>query len=271
MPATVTASAAVTRTRLIRHPVPAGEPVRTMEPEAWRIAGTPLLRHPRGLVKRLHDLHRPEAGTAVVAVLDADDRPVASASFALDPGHGALDGWECRNIILAHLRMIIPDDLRRAAPVRTTVLLLCRDGDRGWQPADGPWMWGLRDACGLHGLRCGAVVVLAENGWQVIGDGRGGRTPVPIRTSTPADDPTPVAPSPENPPPTTPRRPQPDRRAVARSSETVPGTPPPPRAEIPAQRTRPDVPTAPPGDDPNTRAIVRLVPDAAAELRYSSA
>jgi hypothetical protein len=73
--------------------------------------------------------------------------------------------------------MIVPDDLRRGAPVRTTVLLLCREGRRGWQPDDGRWMWGLRDACALHGLRGGAVVTVGDDGWEVVGDGRSGRTP----------------------------------------------------------------------------------------------
>lgn len=270
MPATATASAAVnTRTRLIRRLGPATEPFRTTTPEAWRAAGTPLLRHPRGLLKRLHDLYRPEAGTGIVAVLDADDRPVAGASFALDTAHGVPDGWECRNIILAHLRMIVPDDLRRATPVRTTVLLLCRDGDRGWEPADGPWMWGLRDACGLHGLRCGAVIVLAENGWQVVGDGRGGRTPVPRRRAAPT--PLPVAPVATG-----------QAEPVAQSPAGTSGAPSP-RAEIPAQRSRSAAPTAsgepagprdgerPEDPPPAGGAVVRLVPDVAAELRYSSA
>lgn len=301
MPVTATASAAVTRTRLIRRLGPVTEPVRTMAPDAWRAAGTPLLRHPRSLVKRLHGLHRPEAGTGIVAVLDAEDRPVASASFALDTEHGAPDGWECRNTILAHLRMIVPDDLRRPAPVRTTVLLLCRDGDRGWEPADGPWLWGLRDACGLHGLRCGAVVVLAGNGWQVVGDGRGGRTPVPLRPSAPT--PLPVAAA-------VPAVPTDEPAAAVQSSsglsDRLPGElpggladvvsdgVPQQRAEIPAQRSRPEISAAPAAasgaasgavsgaanhprdkdrsDEPTDGGtVVRLVPDLAAELHYSSA
>lgn len=38
-------------------------------------------------------------------------------------------------------------------------------------------MWGLRDACTLHGLRCGAYITLTHGGWQVLGEGRGGRRP----------------------------------------------------------------------------------------------
>jgi hypothetical protein len=38
-------------------------------------------------------------------------------------------------------------------------------------------MWGLRDACTLHGLRCGAYITLTGGGWQVLGEGRGGRRP----------------------------------------------------------------------------------------------
>lgn len=38
-------------------------------------------------------------------------------------------------------------------------------------------MWGLRDACTLHGLRCGAYITLTRGGWQVLGEGRGGRRP----------------------------------------------------------------------------------------------
>jgi hypothetical protein len=159
---------------------PVADSVRTIDPESWRSSDVPLLRDPRALVTRLHELHRPAPGTAVVAVLDATGRPVASASFAMDGGTGPVDGWQCRNTILATLRLIVPDDLRRSAPVRTTVLLLCRDGRRAWEPDDGRWMWGLRDACALHGLRGGAVVVLAEDGWEVVGDRRSGRTPASV-------------------------------------------------------------------------------------------
>lgn len=159
---------------------PVADSVRTIDPASWRSSDVPLLRDPRALITRLHDLHHPAPGTAVVAVLDGTGRPVAGASFPMDGGTGSVDGWQCRNTILATLRMIVPDDLRRPAPVRTTVLLLCRDGRRAWEPDDGRWMWGLRDACALHGLRAGAVAVLAEDGWEVVGDGRSGRTPASV-------------------------------------------------------------------------------------------
>ena len=50
-----------------------------------------------------------------------------------------------------------------------------REGDERWTEEDGAWMWGLRDACTLHGLRCGAYITLTRGGWQVLGEGRGGR------------------------------------------------------------------------------------------------
>jgi hypothetical protein len=57
-------------------------------------------------------------------------------------------------------------------------------------------MWGLRDACTLHGLRCGSYVTLTDDGWNVIGESRAGRTPnahsAPARSaSTPAHAPLP--------------------------------------------------------------------------------
>jgi hypothetical protein len=238
-----------------------------IEPDAWRAASIPLLRNPRALLKRLHALHRPEAGTAVVAVLDATGHPVASASFAIDDGLGPVDGWRCRNILLAQLRLIVADDLRRATPVRTAVLLLCRDGGRGWEPDDGRWMWGLRDACSLHGLRCGAVVVLAEDGWQVIGDGRSGRTPVPV-APTPPPAPTPL---PRTAPEPTVRAPdhEPSRQA-SRRPKAPSGAPP-----LPVVATRTDsaavavaVAAAVDHEDraedlglPAHGPVVRLVPD----------
>jgi hypothetical protein len=82
-----------------------------------------------------------------------------------------------RNALLAQLRRVIPHDLRRRTPVRTAVLLYCRDGDARWTEEDGAWMWGLRDACTLHGLRCGAYITLTRDGWQVLGEGRAGRRP----------------------------------------------------------------------------------------------
>ncbi|MGC0420357.1 hypothetical protein [Embleya sp. AB8] len=157
---------------------------RRLDPESWHTREIPLLRDPRTLLNRLDELHRPPARTALVAVLDHAERPVAGASF--DIGEGHTDGWRCRNLILAHLRLIVPDDLRRSTPTHTTVLLLHRPGGRDWQPDDGRWMWGLHDACVLHGLRCGAFVIVAEDGWRPVADGRCGRTPA-LRPGRPVD------------------------------------------------------------------------------------
>ncbi|CAM5653597.1 putative protein OS=Streptomyces alboniger OX=132473 GN=CP975_26830 PE=4 SV=1 [Streptomyces alboniger] len=148
---------------------------RMLEPEEWAAAEIPLLRNPREVVSGLHFRHRPGLGTAVVAVLDADDRLCASASFGRRGT--AIDGWVFRNAPPSQLRRVIPHDLRRRAPVRTAVLLWCREGDARWTPEDGAWMWGLRDACTLHGLRCGAYITLTREGWQVSGEGHGGRRP----------------------------------------------------------------------------------------------
>ncbi|MGY3204475.1 hypothetical protein [Streptomyces sp. TE5632] len=148
---------------------------RVLEPAEWAAAGIPLLRNPREVVSGLHARHRPGPTTAVVAVLDPDERLRASASFTRSPAPA--DGWMFRNALLSQLRRIIPHDLRRRTPVRTAVLLYCRDGDARWTEEDGAWMWGLRDACTLHGLRCGAYITLTRDGWQVLGEGRGGRRP----------------------------------------------------------------------------------------------
>ncbi|MFJ6216291.1 hypothetical protein ACIQGZ_23630 [Streptomyces sp. NPDC092296] len=148
---------------------------RTLDLETWSDAGIPLLRNPREFVGALHARHLPAPGTAIVAVLDPLHRVVGSASFA--PRADSSDGWQYRNAILAHLRRVVPHDLRRAVPSRTAVLLLCRAGEPGWTPQDGAWMWGLRDAAGLHGLRCGSYITLTPQGWQVLGDGRHGRNP----------------------------------------------------------------------------------------------
>ncbi|GFM99808.1 hypothetical protein [Streptomyces fulvorobeus] len=153
--------------------------VRTLEPAEWATAGIPLLRNPREVVSGLHARHRPVPATAVVAVLDHEERLTASASFARRTSVAA-DGWEFRNAVLAHLRRVVPHDLRRRTPVRTAVLLYCREGDERWTEEDGAWMWGLRDACTLHGLRCGAYITLTRGGWQVLGEGRGGRRPSSI-------------------------------------------------------------------------------------------
>ncbi|MFE2944509.1 hypothetical protein ACFXKG_36515 [Streptomyces sp. NPDC059255] len=148
---------------------------RMLEPAEWAAAGIPLLRNPREVVSGLHSRHAPTPSTAVVAVLDPEERLAASASFV--PRAAPVDGWEFRNALLAHLRRVIPHDLRRRTPVRTAVLLYCREGDERWTEEDGAWMWGLRDACTLHGLRCGAYITLTRGGWQVLGEGRGGRRP----------------------------------------------------------------------------------------------
>ncbi|MFD9906543.1 hypothetical protein [Streptomyces sp. NPDC059063] len=148
---------------------------RMLELSEWSAAEIPLLRNPREVVSGLHDRHRPTPATAVVAVLDPEERVRASASFARRAS--AADGWVFRNALLAQLRRVIPHDLRRRTPVRTAVLLYCREGDARWTQEDGAWMWGLRDACTLHGLRCGAYITLTRDGWQVLGEGRGGRQP----------------------------------------------------------------------------------------------
>ncbi|MEF9906798.1 hypothetical protein [Streptomyces sp. P9-A2] len=154
---------------------PAASATRLLEPAEWAAAGIPLLRNPREVVSGLHSRHRPGPTTAVVAVLDQDERVRASASFTRRPAPA--DGWMFRNALLSQLRRVVPHDLRRRTPVRTAVLLYCRDGDARWTEEDGAWMWGLRDACTLHGLRCGAYITLTRDGWQVLGEGRGGRRP----------------------------------------------------------------------------------------------
>lgn len=148
---------------------------RLLEPAEWAAAGIPLLRNPREVVSGLHARHRPRPTTAIVAVLDPEERLLASASFTRR--QAPADGWMFRNTLLSQLRRVIPHDLRRRTPVRTAVLLYCRDGDARWTEEDGAWMWGLRDACTLHGLRCGSYITLTQDGWQVLGEGRGGRRP----------------------------------------------------------------------------------------------
>ncbi|RII09443.1 hypothetical protein DSC45_30660 [Streptomyces sp. YIM 130001] len=148
---------------------------RSLEPAEWAAAGIPLLRDPREVVTGLHARHLPPPRTAVVAVLDQEERLRASASFTQRAD--AADGWVFRNALLSQLRRVIPHDLRRRTPVRTAVLLYCRDGEEQWTQEDGAWMWGLRDACTLHGLRCGAYITLTRAGWRVLGEGRSGRRP----------------------------------------------------------------------------------------------
>ncbi|MEU6484123.1 hypothetical protein [Streptomyces sp. NPDC046887] len=162
---------------------------RMLQPTEWAAAGIPLLRSPREIVSGLHARHHPTPATAVVAVLDQEERLTASASFARRAVPA--DGWDFRNALLAHLRRVIPHDLRRRTPVRTAVLLYCRDGDERWTEEDGAWMWGLRDACTLHGLRCGAYITLTSGGWQVLGEGRGGRRPHSASPPSDLADPAP--------------------------------------------------------------------------------
>jgi hypothetical protein len=148
---------------------------RNLEPAEWAGAAVPLLANPRDVIKDLYARHQPPPSTAVVAVYDPDGRIRASASFQ---GRAAVvDGWERRNALLSHLRRVIPHDLRLRRPVRTAVLLVCRDGPAEWIEEDGAWMWGLRDACVLHGLRCGSYVTLTDYGWHIVGENRSGRTP----------------------------------------------------------------------------------------------
>lgn len=148
---------------------------RSIDVESWAAAGVPLLRDPREFVSELHRRHLPQPGTVVVSVLNALHRVTASASFVPRPHQS--DGWQHRNAILAHLRQVTPHDLRRSAPAGTAVLLRCRDGAAGWTEQDGAWMWALRDAAALHGLRCGSYIALTPDGWQTLGDGRSGRSP----------------------------------------------------------------------------------------------
>ncbi|NEW74667.1 hypothetical protein [Streptomyces rhizosphaericus] len=157
---------------------------RMLQPAEWAAAGIPLLRNPREVVTGLHIRHLPTPSTAVVAVLDPEERLTASASF-VRRGAVGVDGWDFRNALLAQLRRVIPHDLRRRTPIRTAVLLYCREGESRWTEEDGAWMWGLRDACTLHGLRCGAYITLTHDGWRVLGEGRGGRRP--HSTSLPAE------------------------------------------------------------------------------------
>ena len=75
---------------------------RLLEPAEWAEAGIPLLRNPREVVSGLHSRHGPKPATAIVAVLDPDERLLASASFTRRPAPA--DGWMFRNTLLAQLR-----------------------------------------------------------------------------------------------------------------------------------------------------------------------
>ncbi|MYS21543.1 hypothetical protein GTW78_15310 [Streptomyces sp. SID4948] len=178
---------------------------RNLEAAEWTGVGVPLLANPRDVIKDLHSRHQPPPSTAVVAVYDPDGRIRASASFAARAD--VSDGWERRNALLSHLRRVIPHDLRLRQPVRTAVLMVCRDGKGGWTEEDGAWMWGLRDACTLHGLRCGSYVTLTGEGWNIIGENRNGRTPNSTSYPRRAGGPVPAVPG---------GGPQPLRRTAAR-------------------------------------------------------
>ncbi|UNS99397.1 hypothetical protein MMF93_25250 [Streptomyces tubbatahanensis] len=141
----------------------------------WVAAATPLPQDPQAVVEGLCTRHLPHPPTAVLGVLGYDERLVASASFSLERSRP--DGWEYRNALLDRLRRVTPHDLRRRVPARTAVLLCARFGESGWTPVDGAWMWGLRDACTLHGLRCGAYITLTSSGWRILGAHRSGRLP----------------------------------------------------------------------------------------------
>lgn len=148
---------------------------RTIDLATWTGSDVPLLRAPREFVTELHGRHLPQPGTNVLAVLDPLHRVVASASFTGRPH--ATDGWHHRNTILAQLRRITSHDLRLTVPTRTAVLLRCREGGPDWTEQDGAWMWALRDAAALHGLRCGSYLTLTPAGWLSLGDGHHGHTP----------------------------------------------------------------------------------------------
>ncbi|MGK4580848.1 hypothetical protein [Kitasatospora sp. HPMI-4] len=157
-----------------RHRYPSARK-RSIDLETWTGSGIPPLHAARAFVTELHRLHLPQPGSTVVAVLDVRHRVTASASFAVRPH--VEDGWHHRNAILAHLRQVTAHDLRLAGPTRTAVLLRCREGSGDWTEQDGAWMWALRDAATLHGLRCGSYIALTPTGWQSLGDGHRGRTP----------------------------------------------------------------------------------------------
>ncbi|MER7989319.1 hypothetical protein ABTY53_27565 [Streptomyces noursei] len=202
---------------------------RLLEPAEWASAGIPLLRNPRDVVADLYGLHLPGPSSVIVAVLDGQERVVASASFTAPTV--APDGWAYRNALLAQLRRVIPHDLRLRVPVRTAVLLHCREDGLRWTEADGAWMWGLRDACTLHGLRCGAFIALARDHWQVLGEGRGGRRP--------------RAPAPGTPHSADAARTGPGDGARGGTGTTGPGDVTPPAAALPRDVRPPGRPAAP--------------------------
>ncbi|WP_063770861.1 hypothetical protein [Streptacidiphilus neutrinimicus] len=150
-------------------------PARSVDLTTWTEAGLPTLLDPRSVVGELHRIHLPHPGVTVLGVLTADGRVAAGASFVVP--ERITDGWHLRNVLLAHLRHVVPHGLRRRSPMHSAVVLQCRDTPSDWTELDGAWMWALRDASVLHGLRCGAYITLTENGWQVMGESRQGRSP----------------------------------------------------------------------------------------------
>ena len=70
---------------------------------------------PREVVSGLHARHRPTPSTAVVAVLDRDER-LRGERLVRPAVRRSADGWEFRNALLAQLRRVIPHDLRRRTP-----------------------------------------------------------------------------------------------------------------------------------------------------------
>lgn len=192
-------------------PSPSGHArARNLDPASWVQGRPPLLRDPRALVTELHRIHQPQPGSVVVGAVSPGGRITGSASFSAPSSHG--DGWQPRNLLLDQLRRSVPHGLRRSRPTDTTVLLNCRRGPAEWTEEDGAWMWALRDASVLHGLRSGAYVTLTEAGWHVLGDGRWGRSPhsgswlertlhtvseLPPRTAEPKQLPSPAAPPPQ--------------------------------------------------------------------------
>jgi hypothetical protein len=150
-------------------------PARSVDPNGWMEAGLPTLLDPRSVVGELHRIHLPHPGVTILGVLAADGRVVAGASFVVP--ERITDGWHLRNVLLAHLRHVVPHGLRRRAPVHSAVVLQCRNSPASWTELDGAWMWALRDASVLHGIRCGGYITLTEDGWQVLGDSRRGRSP----------------------------------------------------------------------------------------------
>jgi len=129
-------------------------------------------------VKIMYARHLPTPGTAVgrrvLGGRAAGGQRIVQPSGPVTPTAG-----ERRNAILAHLRRV---DVRRPAapprPVRTAVLLVCRGRGRpaGRRPTV-PGCGGCVTPARLYGLRCGAYLTLTRDGWHVIGENRGGRTP----------------------------------------------------------------------------------------------